>query len=74
MIGTPKRLLELTEEHESLFHRTKRIIVDEVDKIFLPLHRRASRKKMIGRAVHPRAGCSLVERIAKLSKVCASKT
>lgn len=66
--------MELAEENESLFHRTKRIIVDEVDKIFLPLRKRAPRKKMISRAIHPRAGCMLVEKLAKISKVCTSCT
>ncbi|KAK3754834.1 hypothetical protein QZH41_011315, partial [Actinostola sp. cb2023] len=69
VIGTPKRLLEIVEANESLFHRTKRIVVDEVDKILLPLHRRASRKKLISRALHPRPGNMLVDKLAKISKV-----
>lgn len=69
VIGTPKRLLEIVEANESLFQKTKRIVVDEVDKILLPLHKRASQKTILKRAEHPRSGRLLVEKIAQLSKV-----
>ncbi|XP_031549404.1 DEAD-box ATP-dependent RNA helicase 47A-like isoform X2 [Actinia tenebrosa] len=69
VIGTPKRLLEIVEANESLFLKTKRIVVDEVDKILLPLHKRASQKMITNRVAHPRSGRLLVEKIAQISKV-----
>lgn len=68
-IGTPKRILEIIEKDPSLVQRTKRIIIDEVDKVLLPLHRRSSFKKLTHRANYPRAAKTVVEKVLQLSKV-----
>lgn len=68
-IGTPKRILEIIEKDPSLVQRTKRIIIDEVDKVLLPLHRRSSFKKLTHRANYPRAAKIVVEKVLQLSKV-----
>ena len=68
-IGTPKRLLEIVEKDPFIVHRTKRIVIDEVDKTLLPLHRRSSIKKLTLRENHPRPAKLLVEKIKKYSRV-----
>lgn len=68
-IGTPKRILEIIEKDPSLVQRTKRIIIDEVDKVLLPLHKRSSFKKLTHRANYPRAAKTVVEKVLQLSKV-----
>ena len=70
VIGTPKRLLEIVEKDPLLVHRTKRIIMDEVDKVLLPLKKRSSRKKVVLRENHPRPARLLVEKIREHSRVC----
>ena len=69
VIGTPKRILEIVEKDPSLVLRTKRIVIDEVDKVLLPLHKRSSTKKLTFRVNHPRPATMLLEKILKLSKV-----
>ena len=69
IIGTPKRLLEVVQNNKELFRKTKRIVIDEVDKNLAPLHRRASRKKLWSRAVHPKAAKLLVEELKRISRV-----
>lgn len=69
VIGTPKRLLEIVEKDPLLVHRTKRIIMDEVDKVLLPLKKRSSRKKVVLRENHPRPARLLVEKIREHSRV-----
>ena len=69
VIGTPKRILEIVNKDSSLVHRTKRIIIDEVDKVLLPLHKKSSIKKLTFRENHPRPAKLLVEKILKLSRV-----
>ena len=68
-IGTPKRLLEIVEKDPLIVHRTRRIIIDEVDKTLLPLKRRSSIKKMTMRENHPRPAKLLVEKIKRHSRV-----
>lgn len=68
-IGTPKRLLEIVEKDPLIVHRTRRIILDEVDKILLPLKKRSSIKKMTMRENHPRPAKLLVEKIKRHSRV-----
>ena len=68
-IGTPKRLLEIVEKDPLIVHRTRRIILDEVDKILLPLKKRSSIKKMTLRENHPRPAKLLVEKIKRHSRV-----
>lgn len=69
VIGTPKRILEIVEKDPSLVHRTKRIVIDEVDKVLLPLHKKSSIKKLTFRENHPRPAKMLVEKILKSSRV-----
>ncbi|XP_029189872.2 probable ATP-dependent RNA helicase YfmL [Acropora millepora] len=69
VIGTAKRLLEIVENDPLIVHRTKRIIVDEVDKVLLPLKKRSSLKKVILRENHPRPAKLLVEKIKRHSRV-----
>ena len=69
IIGTPKRLLQIVQANASLFQKTKRIVIDEVDKALQPLHRRASMKKIFSRASHPRPSKELVDKLRKASKV-----
>ena len=71
VIGTAKRLLEIVENDPLIVHRTKRIIVDEVDKVLLPLKKRSSLKKVILRENHPRPAKLLVEKIKRHSRVSA---
>lgn len=68
-IGTPKRILEIIEKDRSLINRTKRIVIDEVDKVLLPLHRKSPFKKLTHRENHPRAAKTVVEKILELSRV-----
>ena len=68
-IGTPKRLLEIVQKDPLIVHRTRRIILDEVDKILLPLKKRSSIKKMTLRENHPRPAKLLVEKIKRHSRV-----
>ena len=68
-IGTPKRLLEIIEKDPLLVHRTKRIVIDEVDKTLSPLNKRISAKKRTLRENHPRPAKVLVEQIKKYSRV-----
>ncbi|KAK2570818.1 RNA helicase CrhR [Acropora cervicornis] len=63
------RLLEIVENDPLIVHRTKRIIVDEVDKVLLPLKKRSSLKKVILRENHPRPAKLLVEKIKRHSRV-----
>ncbi|XP_032234811.2 DEAD-box ATP-dependent RNA helicase CshC [Nematostella vectensis] len=69
VIGTPKRLWEIVQEHEHLLQRTKRIVIDEVDKTLLPVHQRSSQKKIATRLMHPRPGRLLVDKLKAVSKV-----
>lgn len=68
-IGTPKRLLEIIDKDPLLVHRTKRLVIDEVDKTLLPLSKRVSIKKRTLRENHPRPAKLLVEKIKKYSRV-----
>lgn len=69
VIGTPKKILEIVDKNPSLVHRTKTIVMDEVDKVLLPLKRKTPFKKLTHRENHPRPAKLLVEKILKLSKV-----
>ena len=64
-IGTPKRLLEIIDKDPLLVHRTKRLVIDEVDKTLLPLSKREN---------HPRPAKLLVEKIKKYSRVIIINT
>ena len=44
-------------------------MIDEVDKALQPLHQKASVKKILTRASHPRPAKELVEELRKASKV-----
>ena len=69
VIGTAKKILEIVEKDPSLVRHTKTIVVDEVDKVLLPLHRKTPFKKLTHRENHPRPAKLLVEKILKISKV-----
>ena len=69
VIGTPKRILEIVEKDPTLMYRTKRIVIDEVDKTLLPLKRKTPFKKLTHRENHPRPAKMLVEKIHKFSRV-----
>lgn len=68
-IGTPKRLLEIIDKDPLLVHKTKRLVIDEVDKTLLPLRKRVSIKKRTLRENHPRPAKLLVEKIKQYSRV-----
>ena len=69
VIGTAKKILEIIDKDPSLVHHTKTIVIDEVDKVLLPLHRKTPFKKLTHRENHPRPAKLLVEKILKISKV-----
>lgn len=73
-IGTPKRLLEIIDKDPLLVHRTKRLVIDEVDKTLLPLSKRVSIKKRTLRENHPRPAKLLVEKIKTYSRVIIINT
>ena len=80
LIGTPKRILELLETNLHDFTSLRRLVLDEVDKILLPLSKRASAKEKAVREIHPRPGSLIVKKLVGLSKrwnmqlICASAT
>ncbi|KAJ7363462.1 hypothetical protein OS493_009616 [Desmophyllum pertusum] len=58
VIGTPKRILEIVEKDPTLMYRTKRIVIDEVDKTLLPLkERRHSRSSLTERTIPDQRRC-----------------
>ena len=69
VIGTAKKILEIIDKDPSLVRHTKTIVIDEVDKVLLPLHRKTPFKKLTHRENHPRPAKLLVEKILKISKV-----
>lgn len=69
VIGTAKKILEIVDKDPSLVQHTKTIVIDEVDKVLLPLHRKTPFKKLTHRENHPRPAKLLVEKILKTSKV-----
>ena len=69
VIGTAKKILEIIHKDPSLVRHTKTIVIDEVDKVLLPLHRKTPFKKLTHRENHPRPAKLLVEKIFKISKV-----
>lgn len=69
VIGTAKKILEIVDKDPSLVRHTKTIVIDEVDKVLLPLHRKTPFKKLTHRENHPRPAKLLVEKILKISKV-----
>ena len=69
VIGTAKKILEIVDKDPSLVRHTKAIVIDEVDKVLLPLHRKTPFKKLTHRENHPRPAKLLVEKILKISKV-----
>ena len=69
VIGTAKKILEIVNKDPSLVRHTKTVVIDEVDKVLLPLHRKTPFKKLTHRENHPRSAKLLVEKILKISKV-----
>lgn len=69
VIGTAKKILEIVDKDPSVVRHTKTIVIDEVDKVLLPLHRKTPFKKLTHRENHPRPAKLLVEKILKISKV-----
>ncbi len=86
LIGTPRRIQELLETNHRDFTHLRRLVLDEADKILLPLERRAHEKKRILRESHPRPGAVVVRKIlsphrgrarpkhSRLQLICTSAT
>ena len=80
LIATPKRTLQLLETNSKDFSNLRRLVLDEVDKILLPLSKHASAKKKIIRETHPRPGHLVVKQLLSLPRrrrlqlICASAT
>ncbi|XP_062510840.1 DEAD-box ATP-dependent RNA helicase CshC-like [Corticium candelabrum] len=68
VIGTPKRLMSVIDRHSDLFVNTKRIIIDEVDKVVSPLKQRAGWRKKQSRQWHPRPGTEVAQLIRRVSQ------
>lgn len=69
LIGTPKRVLELVESNIKAFVDVRRIVLDEVDKIFLISASRETARRKAVRELHPRAGSVI---LTKLLSCCSN--
>ena len=81
LIGTPKRILQMLETRRGEFATLRRLILDEVDKLLLPLERKATRRQKAVREVHPRPVAAVVEKLLSVSSgqkpiqlICTSAT
>lgn len=80
LIATPKRMLQLLETNSKDFNNLRRLVLDEVDKILLPLSKHASAKRKVIRETHPRPGHLVVKQLLslptnrRLQLICASAT
>ena len=63
LIGTPKRILKMLEATEGEFIRLRRLVLDEVDKLLLPLGKRAPRKKRELRETRPRPVAAVMQKL-----------
>jgi superfamily II DNA/RNA helicase len=68
LIGTPNRLLSLYDEKMIDFSRLQTVIVDEVDKILIPLSRYATVKERYNRQVHIPPGEKLLDILSNQRK------
>ena len=68
LIGTPNRLLSLYDEKMIDFSRLQTVIVDEVDKILIPLSRYATVKERYNRQVHTPPGEKLLDILSNQRK------
>lgn len=80
LIGTPRRIQELLETNHRDFVNLRRLVLDEADKILLPLDRRAREKRRILRETHPRPGTVIVRKLLqsrmkqRIQLICTSAT
>lgn len=68
LIGTPKRALSTFEAAPQSFGFLQRIVLDEADKLLSLPSKRATKKEMTLRELHPRAACILVGKLRDLNK------
>ncbi|RDD45864.1 ATP-dependent RNA helicase CHR1 [Trichoplax sp. H2] len=83
IVGTGKKLKEIIEDpdNESLFRNVHRVIIDEVDRVLLPLKKHGHHKKRMMRFRHRKAAdiaCELLQIKSssprKFQLICASAT
>ena len=76
LIGTPKRVLQLYQDSQSVFKSVRRIVLDEGDKLLQPIGERSQWRKRKVRELHPRPGRVLVESFGKqrMNLICTSAT
>ena len=82
LIGTPKRILAMVCANSHLFKHLNRVVLDEVDRILMPLSRHAPRKRRELRELRPRQGATIVEKLLSIGSangrnlqlICASAT
>ena len=67
LIGTPKSALATCEASPQSFGNLQRIVVDEADKVLSLPGKRATKKEMALRELHPRAGSVLLEKLLALN-------
>jgi superfamily II DNA/RNA helicase len=65
LIGTPNRLLELYEKKAYDINRLQTLVIDEVDRIVLPLSRYSTVKKTFNKKIHPTPGEDLIRLIVQ---------
>ena len=68
LIGTPKRILKMLETSEGEFIRLRRLVLDEVDKLLLPLGKRAPRRKRELREARPRPVAAVVKKLVMVRR------